>query len=51
MMEELRKCAWPSTEELKGSTVLIMVTIGMISVFTVGVDFILSLAVRLILEL
>jgi preprotein translocase subunit SecE len=36
--EELRKCTWPSWEELKGSTVLVSLTILAIGVFTVVVD-------------
>ena len=44
--EELRKCTWPSVDELKGSTVLIMVTIFLLGGFIVGVDFLISLVVR-----
>jgi preprotein translocase subunit SecE len=36
--EELRKCSWPSWEELKGSTVLIFVSLLLLSAFTVAVD-------------
>jgi preprotein translocase subunit SecE len=36
--EELRKCSWPSWEELKGSTVLIFVAILGIGLYTVAVD-------------
>jgi preprotein translocase SecE subunit len=46
--EELRKCSWPSVEELKGSTVVVMLTIVLLGGCTVGVDWILSLVVRLI---
>lgn len=46
--EELRKCTWPSVDELKGSTVLIMVTIALLGGFVVAVDYILSLLVRII---
>ncbi|MBI4663236.1 MAG: preprotein translocase subunit SecE [Verrucomicrobia bacterium] len=46
--EELRKCTWPTYEELKGSTVVVMVSIALIGGFTVGVDFVISLLVRLI---
>jgi preprotein translocase SecE subunit len=44
--EELRKCSWPSVDELKGSTVVVMVSIILLGVFTVGIDFILALLVR-----
>jgi preprotein translocase subunit SecE len=39
---ELQKCTWPTWEELKGSTVLIMVMIGMLGGFIVVVDLILT---------
>jgi preprotein translocase subunit SecE len=46
--EELRKCTWPTWDELKGSTVLISVAIVLLGVFTVAVDFVFSLVVRYI---
>lgn len=39
--EELKKCAWPSWEELKGSTALIIVMVALLSGFIVIVDTIL----------
>jgi preprotein translocase SecE subunit len=36
--EELRKCAWPSWAELRGSTVLIAITVGLLGLFVVIVD-------------
>jgi preprotein translocase subunit SecE len=36
--EELRKCNWPSWDELKGSTVVVLVVTGMIGLFTVFTD-------------
>jgi preprotein translocase subunit SecE len=39
--EELKKCSWPSWEELKGSTVLIMISIALLGAFTEVVDRIL----------
>jgi preprotein translocase SecE subunit len=41
--EELRKCSWPTVEELKGSTALVIVSIGLLGAFTVAVDFIMNL--------
>ena len=46
--EELKKCTWPSLDELKGSTVVIMVTIVLLGAFTVGVDFVISRILSLI---
>jgi preprotein translocase subunit SecE len=39
--EELKKCSWPSWEELKGSTVVIAISIALLGGFTVGVDLVL----------
>jgi preprotein translocase subunit SecE len=46
--EELRKCTWPTVDELKGSTVVVVVTIALLGAFTVGVDWILSMVMRVI---
>ena len=46
--EELKKCSWPSVDELKGSTLVVMLTILMLGLFTVGVDWILSMVMRMI---
>ena len=41
--EELAKCSWPSREELKGSTALIIISIILLGTFTVAVDQVLYL--------
>ena len=46
--EELRKCTWPSFQELKGSTLIVMVTILLLGVFTFCIDFVISMLVRII---
>jgi preprotein translocase subunit SecE len=46
--EELRKCTWPTWDELKGSTVIVAVAIVLLGGFTVAVDFVFSLLVRYI---
>jgi preprotein translocase subunit SecE len=46
--DELKKCTWPSIEELKGSTVVVMITIALMGGFTMGVDFVLSMVMRLV---
>ncbi len=40
--EELRKCTWPSREELWSSTVLVMVSTAMLGVFTVVVELVMA---------
>ena len=39
--EELRKCTWPTMDELKGSTVVVMISVIILGAFTVAVDRIL----------
>jgi preprotein translocase subunit SecE len=39
--EELKKCTWPTWDELKGSTVVVSVAILLMGAFTVLVDQIL----------
>ena len=46
--EELRKCSWPSTEELKGSTGVVLVAIVLLGGYTLGVDLALTFLVKLI---
>jgi preprotein translocase subunit SecE len=40
--EELKKCSWPTWQELKGSTVLIAISIALLGAFTVCVDLIFN---------
>ena len=39
--EELRKCSWPSWQELKGSTLLIGMTVAFLGLFVYVIDSIL----------
>jgi preprotein translocase subunit SecE len=41
--EELKKCSWPTWRELKGSTVVIAVSIALFGLFVVAADACLSL--------
>jgi preprotein translocase subunit SecE len=47
--EELKKCTWPTWDELIGSTVVVMVSVALLGGFTVGVDFIVANILRLII--
>ena len=40
-MEELKKCTWPTWAELKGSTVVVMISIFLLGAFTFVADQIL----------
>ncbi len=42
--EELKKCSWPSWEELKGSTVVISITIALLGAFVMAADIVLRIA-------
>jgi preprotein translocase subunit SecE len=44
--EELKKCTWPSRDELKGSTVVVILSILLLGVFTVLVDIVLTFIVK-----
>ena len=44
--EELKKCTWPTWDELKGNTAVVTVSILLLGLFTVSVDFLLALVVR-----
>ena len=46
--EELRKCTWPTMDELKGSTVVVMITIIGLGIYTMGIDFIIALLVNVL---
>ncbi|MCP5522806.1 MAG: preprotein translocase subunit SecE [Verrucomicrobiales bacterium] len=47
--EELRKCTWPTWPELKGSTVVVMITILLLGLYIAGVDFAILKGIRLVL--
>jgi preprotein translocase subunit SecE len=40
--EELRKCTWPSWDELKGSTVVVLIATIVLGTFTVLIDLFLG---------
>jgi len=37
--EELRKCTWPTWDELKGHTLVVVVSIALLAMLTVVLDF------------
>ena len=46
--EELRKCTWPTWEELIGSTTVVIVAVAILGGFTVGVDYLVTLLMHAI---
>ena len=39
--EELKKCTWPTWDELKGSTIVVMISIALLGGFTFVIDQVL----------
>jgi preprotein translocase subunit SecE len=46
--EELRKCNWPTWNELKGSTVVVFVSIAILGVFTMATDGVFMFLMNLV---
>ncbi len=46
--EELKKCTWPTWNELKGSTVVVIISIGLLGGFTVACDVVFAEVMRLL---
>jgi preprotein translocase subunit SecE len=46
--EELRKCTWPTRDEMKGSIVVVLITVAILGAYVVGVDFVISQVMRVI---
>ncbi len=44
--EELRKCNWPSWIELRGSTIVVIISVLLLGAFTVVADLLLVSLVR-----
>ena len=49
--EELRKCSWPTWDELKGSTVLVGISIVLLGGFIIVADFVFVYVNNWILKL
>jgi len=48
--EELRKCSWPSRDELRETTVMVLCTIGILAVFLLVVDAAVLKVIRSLIE-
>jgi preprotein translocase subunit SecE len=46
--DELKKCTWPSRDELKGSTVVVLISTALLGGLTVGMDAIVHWLVNLL---
>jgi len=47
--EELRKCTWPTWDELKGSTVVVVISIALLGLFTVLADMVFQFVARYVM--
>jgi len=47
-MEELKKCTWPTWDELTGSTAVVIISVAILGGFTVCVDYVVTMLIRLI---
>ena len=48
--QELKKCNWPTRDELMDSTLLIFVIIALLGLFTMGVDQMMILSLKALLK-
>lgn len=48
--DELKKCSWPSRDELRDTTVLVLCTIGLLAAFLLVVDASLLKVIRTLIE-
>ena len=44
--DELRKCTWPGKDELKGSTVVVLISILLLGIFTVASDGLFTVVIH-----
>ncbi len=49
-MEEMRKCTWPTREQLLESTILVLITMAVISAFVAGIDQIVSRLIKFLIS-
>ena len=47
---ELKRVTWPSRKELAGSTLVVLIVVAILMTFIALFDFLLTLAVRLIMR-
>ena len=47
-MEEMKKCTWPTWQELKGSTLVVFIAIFILGVFCYVADLVFANVIRLL---
>jgi preprotein translocase subunit SecE len=48
-MEEMKKCTWPTWDELVGSTVLVTISVALLGGFTVLIDLVCTAIIQYII--
>lgn len=48
--QELKKVTWPTFEELRDSTIVVIISIVILAVFIGAVDFVLSKLIELVIK-
>ncbi|MBI5019923.1 MAG: preprotein translocase subunit SecE [Ignavibacteriales bacterium] len=48
-VKEMKKVTWPSKEELRESTIIVLAVCGIIAAFVFGVDWVVSTLMKVIL--
>ncbi len=48
-VKEMKKVTWPSANELRESTVVVLIVCGVIALFVFGVDWVVSNVLKVIL--
>ncbi len=48
-MEEMKKCTWPTWDELVGSTVVVSVAVAILGIFTCGIDLAIASIIKSII--
>ncbi len=48
MVEELKKCTWPTWEELQGSTIAVIISVVFLGAFTAAVDVVVTSVIKMI---
>lgn len=48
IVAEMKKCTWPTRDELKSSTVVVIICVFILSVFVALADWVSQLVIRLV---
>ena len=49
VVAELRKCTWPTRQELVESTLVVIISVALLSIYVTGLDWLSGAAIRLLM--